>query len=1024
MNQDGIEVLEQQQSYKALPDIKIVLELISKGGSLHETLTTLVEYIEASSQEMVCSILLLDAEGRLRHGAAPNLPVDYIRNIDGSKIGPNEGSCGSAAFRNQRIDVFDIATDPLWANYKGLALKHNLRACWSAPIRSSTGNVLGTFAIYYHKPCKPSPFHLRLIEQAVYLAAIAIEHSRFEESLQKSEQESHQLRVQLTEAIESLTEGFALYDGEDRLVMCNSKYREIYQESADLLVPGQRFEDHVRISAQRGQVAEAVGREEEWVQERLKQHQNPTGSLRQKLGNGHWLLISEQKTAEGGIAGVRTDITKQVLYEEELRTSINLIESIRKLLAHYITDSNPDKVFEDLLQTLLNTSDSEYGFIGEVLETEEGLPWLKTRASMKVSRGEELPAGDTGPLFPALEFFHLDRLFGQMMTSGEAMISNQPAEDVRLGGLVPNHTVDDMDSFLALPIYSQGDLIGIAGIANRPSGYDEQQVDFLKPLLVTGGTLLSAYRNEVSRKSNENALRISEERFSKIFHLNPIGKGIVDLKTGNLLDVNESFLKTTQYTREEVIGKTMKDLNMYTDPASWGEIVSSVGQNGLVYNQETVLRVKSGEKRFIDCSAWLIERAEEPLLLLMIKDITEEKQANELNRQLQIQLQHSQKMKAIGQLAAGVAHEFNNILVGINLNAELMQLTPEDEIPEGFREPLKDIQKSGERAAELVKQMLAFGRKKEPNTSWVDLNLLISNNQSIVQRILGDSITLNLELGPDTKSAWADEGEIEQALMNLVVNARDAMPAGGTLSISTQNVEYSKAPVSSELHRLPGSYSQLSVKDNGCGMSPETVEQIFEPFFTTKPATMGTGLGLSTVFRDISNTGGFISVESLLGEGTEFRIYLPQIQGNSVISKREEITASKTPTLGSGETILVCDDEAMVLSAVAALVKASGYSVIKASGPQEAIQAASSHEGKISLLLTDFNMPEMNGQQLAKQLKELDPELKVIYLTGMAGDVPESSEGAHVEVIQKPTKMEVLSQKIRMVLDRSQCENF
>ncbi|MCA9014910.1 MAG: PAS-domain containing protein [Planctomycetaceae bacterium] len=389
MDQNGVEALVQQQTFKTLPDIKIILELISQGGSLKETLRTLVEYIEANSQEMVCSILLLDDDNRLRHGAAPHLSEDYIRKIDGTKIGPNVGSCGTAAYRNQQIVVADIATDPLWKDFKHLALAHDLRACWSAPIRSSTGSVLGTFAIYYHKPCQPSKLHKQLIEQAVYLAAIAIEHSRFEEHLQKSEQESHRLRVQLTEAIESLTEGFALYDAEDRLVMCNSKYREFYKESADLLYPGQRFEDHIRISAYRGQIAEAVGREEEWIHERVRQHQNPPGSSRQKLGNGHWLLISEQKTAEGGIAGVRTEITQQVLYEEELRASINLIESIRNLLSQYITDSNPDQVFEDLLQTLLNTSDSEYGFIGEVLEKEAGAYCLKSRAMMKTPRTDE-----------------------------------------------------------------------------------------------------------------------------------------------------------------------------------------------------------------------------------------------------------------------------------------------------------------------------------------------------------------------------------------------------------------------------------------------------------------------------------------------------------------------------------------------------------------------------------------------------------------------------------------------------------
>ena len=262
MNDDGIEVLAEQKTLKVLPDIKIILELISKGVSLRNTLNTLVEYIETNSKEMICSILLLDDENQLRHGAAPNLPEDYIRSIDGTKIGPNQGSCGAAAFRNQQIVVADIANDPLWVEFKELALIYDLRACWSTPIRSSTGSVLGTFAIYYHKPCRPSQFHLQLIEQAVYLAAIAIEQAKVEENLLKSEQESHRLRVQLTEAIESLTEGFALWDADDRLVMCNSKFREFYQESADILVPGQRFEDHIRISAQRGQIVEAAGRED------------------------------------------------------------------------------------------------------------------------------------------------------------------------------------------------------------------------------------------------------------------------------------------------------------------------------------------------------------------------------------------------------------------------------------------------------------------------------------------------------------------------------------------------------------------------------------------------------------------------------------------------------------------------------------------------------------------------------------------------------------------------------------------
>ncbi|MCA9021270.1 MAG: GAF domain-containing protein, partial [Planctomycetaceae bacterium] len=774
-------------------------------------MNTLVEYLEANSKEMICSILLLDDENRLRHGAAPNLPQDYIRSIDGTEIGPNKGTCGTAAFRNQQVVVTDIANDPLWVEFKDLALIYDLRACWSTPIRSSTGDVLGTFAIYYNKPCKPSEFHLQLIDQAVYLAAIAIEHARVEENLVKSEQQSHQLRIQLTEAIESLTEGFALYDADDRLVLCNSKYREFYQESADLLVPGQRFEDHIRISAHRGQVADAVGREEEWVQERVKQHQNPKRSYRQKLGNGRWLLISEQKTAGGGIAGVRTDITRQVLYEEELRASFHLIESIRILLEKYIVDSDSSQVFEDLLLTILNTSDSEFGFIAEVQGVESGSPSFVIRASKSRSAKVGLPGFETGPLSEILGSDLLESFFDQIVKSREAVISCQPGEEPRLCSMAQNLFGKELKSCLGLPIYSQGNLAGVAVIANRSAGYSEQYVEFLKPLLITGGTLIKACRNEMIRVKNEQALQVSEERFSRIFHLNPLGKVIINFNTEQLMDVNESFLITTQYAREEILGKTIHELNLFADSVHWQEIVGIARKEGMVYDQETLLQAKGGEIRSIQCYACSIQTTGEPLLLVMFKDLTEQKHARELNRQLQIQLQHGEKMKAMGQLAAEVAHEFNNILVGINMNAELLLLTEENELPEEYRGPLEEIKNSGERATELIKQMLSFGRKKEPNPSWINLKTLFESHQKMYQRILGEGIKLQLDLESNTKPAWADEAELEQALMNLVVNARDAMPEGGTLSIRTQNVLFTEDQPVREYVTIPGSYSQISL---------------------------------------------------------------------------------------------------------------------------------------------------------------------------------------------------------------------
>lgn len=1001
-----------EQMLNPLPDIKIILELISTGGSLEETLTKLVEYLEGNCSGIICSILLLDEEKRLRHVAAPHLPEEYIRSIDGAKIGPHEGSCGTAAFRNQQIVVSDIATDPLWKNYKDFALKHNLRACWSTPIRSSTGTVLGTFAIYYHKSCAPSESHKLLIEHAVYLAAIAIEHARIEEDLYKSEQESTRLRQQLLDAIESLTEGFAIYDAEDRLVMCNSKYLEIYQESADLLVPGQRFEDHIRISAYRGQVEDAIGREEEWVQERVSQHQHPAGSFRQKLSNGRWLMITEQKTAEGGISGVRTDITQQVLYEEKLRKSIHLIETIRRLLSQYISDANPDKVFEDLLQTFLNISESEAGFIGEVEQSAEGTYRLIPRANCLRPASSEKSECNEERKNSAQEYFEKQKLFERIISRKEALIINESPENRQGGGAA------SLKSFLVLPVFSQGVLTGVAGLANRAAGYDAAFVEFLKPLLLTAGTLLTAYRNEVSRQENERALQVSEERFSKVFQLNPMGKVILSLNTGSVIDVNKSFLEITLYSREQVIGKTIHELQFFSEPGRWDEIIHRVSGNKLVYDQETIFCIKGGDKRSVQCSAWIIESDGEPLLLLMIKDITEQKQAEELNRQMQVQLQHSQKMKAIGQLAAGVAHEFNNILVGINLNADLLLLTPENEIPESFREPLRDIQKSGERAAELVKQLLAFGRKKAANTTWFDVNALVSSHQKMIQRILGTSVTLTLNLSPAAGLVWADEGEAEQALMNLVVNARDAMPDGGVLRIQTQNASVTAQQIADHAECLPGIYTLLSVKDSGCGMTPEVVPHIFEPFFTTKPVTEGTGLGLSTVQRNLAEIGGFITVTSQPDQGTEFQVYLPQHQRKNVNETEETATASEEPVTGGSETILVCDDEPTVLSTVSTLLERLGYKVIRALGPEAALEAAvANQEQPISLLCTDFNMPALNGEQLAQRLTRMRPGLKVIYLSGIAEKIPESAVAGGNIVIQKPTRMGELASAIRCMLD-------
>ena len=365
-----------------------------------------------------------------------------------------------------------------------------------------------------------------------------------------------------------------------------------------------------------------------------------------------------------------------------------------------------------------------------------------------------------------------------------------------------------------------------------------------------------------------------------------------------------------------------------------------------------------------------------------------------------------------------MAHEFNNLLFGILGSAELILATSEDELPEHVKRSLRDINQCGQRGASLTKQLLSFARKKAPEVSLFDINEVVAGMESVLRQLTGEFVTLETVLASDLPPIQADQAEIEQALMNLAKNASDAMPDGGTLTIRTGTEQLDEDRVSGNPHARPGLYVQLSVADTGCGMAPETAQRIFEPFFSTKPVGKGTGLGLSTVFADITQSGGFIEVESQPGEETAFHIYLPAAEGTVVASSAEvDRVACQCP--GGSETILVVDDDEVVLDSAAFLLETRGYSIVRADGGREALEAAASHDGPIELLLTDVTMPEMNGWELAKKLTGQRPDTKVVFMSGYAEDVLKAgaAKGEQIEFLQKPPGGDTLFRCIREVLD-------
>jgi two-component system, cell cycle sensor histidine kinase and response regulator CckA len=389
-----------------------------------------------------------------------------------------------------------------------------------------------------------------------------------------------------------------------------------------------------------------------------------------------------------------------------------------------------------------------------------------------------------------------------------------------------------------------------------------------------------------------------------------------------------------------------------------------------------------------------------------LEDITERKMLGE-------QLRQSQKMEAIGQLAGGIAHDFNNLLTAINGYSEMSMALLQAEDP--LRHNLEEIKKAGDRAAALTRQLLAFSRKQVLQPKVLDLNAIVSDMEKMLRRLIGEDIELRTAFNPELGSIKADPGQIEQVIMNLVVNARDAMPQGGKLTIETENAFFVEEYVGQDSTIVPGAYVMLTVSDTGTGIDEKTKMHVFEPFFTTKEAGRGTGLGLSTVYGIVRQSGGNICIDSEVGQGTTFKIYLPLIDDDAPEYKR---SPEPQEFLKSSETILLAEDEEMVRHLVRDVLKTYGYQVLEASNGGAALLICERHLGPIHLLLTDAIMPEMSGRELEKRLRQLRPDLKVLFMSGYMDDslIEANSIDSNIPFLQKPFTTQALVRKVREVL--------
>jgi two-component system cell cycle sensor histidine kinase/response regulator CckA len=670
-----------------------ILEMVVSNSPLEETLAAILLMIESQFDGMICSVLLLDQDGlHTRHGAGARLPEAYRRAIDGKAIGPKEGSCGTAMFRGEQVIVSDILKDPLWDEYRDLAVRCGLRACWSTPILSHSAEILGSFAVYCPQPGSPGPIELELIKTATRIASVAIERWQSELDRQRAQ---------------------------ENLRLAELKYRSIFEQAVFGIF---------------------------------------------------------QSTPEG-----------------------------------VCLSANPA----------------------------------------------------------------LARMFGHE-SAAEFMAS----------------TTAGLQQF-------------------------------------------------------------------------------------------------------------------YVDPESRAKFVRTMDENGNVHDFEVQAYRKNGSVMWLSISAHAIRDGGRVVRYEgMCQDITERKV-------LEKQLFQAQKMEAVGRLAGGISHDFNNILGVILGQGELLlkKLQPSE-----TRWRIEQICQAGQRAAALTGRLLAFSRQQILQPAALDLNQVVENLATMLNHLIGEDVALVLSLDPELGPINAEAGQIEQLLMNLVVNARDAMPRGGKLTICTFNFELDESFCYQHAGTKPGQCVALTVSDTGTGLDEKTSARLFEPFFTTKESGKGTGLGLATVYGIVKQSGGYISVDSELGKGTAFSIYLPRVTEGGNAKK----PGTFPPALACGnETLLLVEDAAPLRDVTREFLKEVGYVVLEAHDALDALKMAKHYQAEISLLITDVVLPGMNGRELAEQLILLRPGMKVLYISGYTDDaiVRHGVSKSELTFLEKPFTQDALTRKVREMLD-------
>jgi len=784
-------------------------------------------------------------------------------------------------------------------------------------------------------------------------------------------------RACVDQLLECAPEAMTILDADCRVVRVNSEFTRMFGYAAAEAV-GQDIEGLV--------VPEEYKAESQWISESVRQGQRVHLETQRRRKGGELVdvaIASAPVIVSGkhiGLYVVYRDIREQkraqalssALYRiaERTNSADNLEEffgSVHAIVAELMYARNFYIALYDEQAKLV----SFRYFVDE----EEGAPPPK-----RLGRGlTEYVLRSSEPLLATPEVFQ------RLVEQGEVELIGAPSVDW-LG--VPLRAGNETFGVLAVQSYSQ---------QKRFGERDKEILTFVSQQLASA----------IEHKKNEEALRRSEARYRSLVQSAVYGIYRSSAE-GKFLDVNPALIAMLGYETGEPVLALDPTRDVFVNPQELARLMEDLRHKGRLDSLEVHWKRKDGKTITVRLSGRSVasDTGEEPVLEIIAEDVTE-------RRALEEQFRQAQKMEAVGRLAGGVAHDFNNLLMVISGYTEVLLEQVRNEDP--MLSKVQAIQQAADRATTLTRQLLAFSRKQLLELKVVDVNAIVADMERLLRPLIGENIELSTRLMPGIGHTRADAGQLEQVIMNLVVNAKDAMPKGGRIVIQTGQAKLEERNNREHGLIVPGAYVLLTVSDNGMGMDRETQFRIFEPFFTTKEKGKGTGLGLSTVYGIVKQSGGYIFAESAIGRGTTFRIYLPQVESPAEAA----VASSATPIPGGGsETVLLVEDEESVRHLVRDTLVSRGYQVIEAENGDAGLRVAREYAGAIDLVITDVVMPGMNGRELVERLAGARPHIKVLYLSGYTEEaiLHEGETGPGIVFLQKPFTLHVLSRKVREVL--------